>query len=246
MLPQHLNCNATVSEIVRADYRAADVFKKHGINYCCSGQVMLQQACDMRKISYEEVVAELGMATRSMRLPNSLQFGEWKMDFLADYISNVHHAYLYNMLPDLGNRMSSFIEGHKKKFPVLLEMQCTFSELSRILLMHMPLEDEIIFPYIKQIEAARRRNEPYGHLFVRTLRKPLGEVEKVHEEISSLLKQLKVTSNDFNFPSNACTNHQVVYHKLREFYDDMVQHIHLENNILYPKVIETERQLLGK
>ena len=246
MQHQNLDYNKTVSEIVRSDYRAADVFKKHGINYCCSGQVMLQEACEVRQISYDQVVEELDVATRSMRLPNSLQFSEWKMDFLADYITNVHHAYLYKMLPDLSNRVTSFIEGHKKKFPELEEMQSIFNDLSRILLMHMPLEDEIIFPYIKQIEATYRRNEPYGQLFVRTLRKPLGGVEKVHEEISTLLKQLKVNSNNFNFPSNACTNHQVVYHKLREFYDDMIQHMHLEHNILYPKVIETEEYLLGK
>src|SRR5690348_16045588 len=112
MQHQNLNYKKTVSEIVRSDYRAADVFKKHGINYCCSGQVMLQEACEVRHISYDQVVEELDVATRSMRLTNSLQFSDWKMDFLADYITNVHHAYLYKMLPDLSNRVTSFIEGH--------------------------------------------------------------------------------------------------------------------------------------
>src|SRR6185295_2925753 len=102
--------------------------------------VMLQEACDARQLNYDQVVEDLGIATRRMRLPNSLQFGEWKMDFLADYITNIHHAYLYESLPDLDNRVSTFIDGHKKKFPELLEMQSIFKEVSRILLMHMPLE----------------------------------------------------------------------------------------------------------
>ncbi len=246
MFNKSIDIQAAVAEIVRTDYRAADVFKKHGINFCCSGQVTLQAACDLRNLDYEAVIAELHEATRSVRLPNSLQFGQWKMDFLADYIMNVHHAYLYQAIPAMEVRLNSFIEGHKKKYPELMELQEIFTAISKILLQHIQFEDENIFPYIKQIDAAHRRKEPYGHLFVRTFRKPLAGVEAIHEKISMLLKKLKSATHDFNYPTNACTNHQVIYHHLKEFHDDMLQHMHLENNILYPRVIETERLLLGK
>jgi regulator of cell morphogenesis and NO signaling len=102
----------------------------------------------------------------------------------------------------------------------------------------------VIFPYIKQVETTFRRKEIYGNLFVRTLRKPLNAVEKEHAQISVLLDQLKSQANGYNFPEKACTNHQVIYHKLREFHDDMIQHKHLENNILFPKAIRLEQELL--
>jgi regulator of cell morphogenesis and NO signaling len=191
------------------------------------------------------VIAELDEATRDIRLPNNLKFADWKLSFLADYIQHVHHDYLYQNLPALETALTSFIAGHKKKFPQLEELSEIFNELSAILLVHIKHEDEIILPYIRQIEAAFRRNESYGNLLVKTLRKPVGNIEKEHKEIAELLKKLRAASSDFHFPDNACTNHQVIFYRLQEFYDDMIQHMHLENNILYPKVKEIEQQLLS-
>ena len=235
----------TVSAIVRSDYRTADVFRRHGINYCCSGEVSLQEACALRNIDYIQVEEDLAEATRSIRLPNSLQFSSWKIDFLADYITNVHHAYLYAVLPKLEARLEAFINGHKKKYPALLELQETFVELAGVLIPHCRQEDETVFQYIKQIDVAHRRREPYGNLFVRTLRKPLSCVRGVHDEISELLQELRINSNQFNYPDEACTNHQVIYHLLKEFYDDLIQHMHLENNILYPQARKIEEELLN-
>ncbi len=235
----------TVSGIVRSDYRTADVFRKHGINFCCSGEVSLQEACELRNIDYLKVAQELADATRSIRLSNNLQFSSWKIDFLADYITNVHHAYLYSALPNLESRLEAFVNGHQKKYPALVELQETFVELARVLIPHCKQEDEIVFPYIKQIDAAHRRNESYGNLFVRTLRKPLSCVSGIHDEINELLQELRLNANQFNYPDKACTNHQVIYHMLREFHDDLIQHMHLENNILYPQARKIEVELLN-
>jgi regulator of cell morphogenesis and NO signaling len=234
----------TIAEIVRSDYRTADVFKRHNINYCCSGQVTLQAACDLGNLDYDAIAEELEHAKRNIHLPNSLQFNEWKTDFLIDYILNVHHAYLKHVLPVLGLRLNDFVNGHKKKYPELEHILEIFNDLAGMLETHTRHEEDIIFPYIKQMDAAHRRKEPYANLFVRTLRKPLGSVQREHSLISALLKKLKLQSNDFACPENACTNHQVLYHKLREFHDDMVQHKHLENNILIPRAIEIENELL--
>src|SRR5947209_19025886 len=103
--------NKTVSEIVRADYRTADVFKKHGINYCCSGNVLLREACRLKSLDYSDLVEELSSATRNIHLSTNLQFAQWKMDFLIEYIVNVHHAYLKLTLPELETSLLLFIEG---------------------------------------------------------------------------------------------------------------------------------------
>ncbi|MFL5739135.1 MAG: DUF542 domain-containing protein [Flavisolibacter sp.] len=238
--------NKTVSEIVRADYRTADVFKKHGINYCCTGNVQLREACRLKSLDYSDLVEELGLATRNIHLSTNLQFSQWKMDFLIEYIINVHHAYLKLTLPHLETSLLLFIEGHRKKYPELEEVLDIFHELSGLLELHLLHEEEIIFPYIKQIENTYRRKEVYGHLFVRTLRKPLSNIEKEHSIISGMLMRIQEITNDYHFPSDACTNHQVIYRKLREFHDDMAQHKHLENNVLFPRAIEMEKELLER
>lgn len=233
-----------VREIVSNDYRTADVFKKFGINYCCSGQVSILEACNAKGIEYATVDEELGNATKDIYVSNATRFSEWKIDFLIDYIVNIHHAYLYQALPSLELRLISFIEGHKKKYPELVQIAEVVTELSKFLLCHNQHEEEIIFPYIKQIDAAYRRKESYGNLFVRTLRKPLSNIEKEHEAIGEHLRKLKLYSNDYQPPTNACTNHRVLYHKLEEFHNDLMQHKHLERNILFQKAIEIEQQLL--
>src|SRR5688572_26640486 len=197
-----------ISEIVLSDYRTADVFKRLGINYCCSGNISLLEACETKGIEYLDVEKELLEATRSVYVSNALKFSEWKIDFLIDYIINVHHAYLYKALPALESRLNSFIEGHKKKYPELIKINEVFVELSNCLLPHNHHEEEIIFPYIKQIAVAYQRKESYGNLFVRTLRKPLDNIEKEHCAISEHLQKLKSITNHFLPPPNACTNHQ--------------------------------------
>jgi regulator of cell morphogenesis and NO signaling len=234
----------TVSEIVRADYRTADVFKKYGINYCCSGQVPLEEACALKNLELEVVVNELEEATRNISLSNSLQFVDWKIDFLIDYIVNVHHAYIYLTLPSLQAGLESFAEGHKKQYPELVGLTDVFMALYPLILAHCRHEEEIIFPYIKQIDNAFRRKESYGSLFVRTLRKPFHSIEGEHRRISDLLQEIRALTKNYIYPENACTNHTVIYQKLNELDQDMVQHKHLENNILFPKVVEMERLLL--
>lgn len=241
MLPQALQ---TISDIVRTDYRTADVFKKHNINYCCSGQVSLQEACALRQMDYDMLLTELKQATRTISLPNNLKFDEWSVPFLIDYIINVHHAYVYQAVPSLQARLTSFMHAHQKKHPQLQELNTTFNQLALIVTAHSQQEEEIIFPYIKQIETAYRKKESYGSLLVRTLRKPLSNIEKEHHTMHGLLKKLANLTNDFTPPEKACTNHQVVYHQLKAFYNDMLQHKHLENNILFPKAADIEKSLL--
>ena len=160
------NFDKTVAEIVRADYRTADVFKKFGINYCCGGKVLLEEACFAKEISYPLVVQELEKATRTISLSNNLQFDSWKIDFLIDYMNNVHHVYLYNTLPPLQINLLSFTNSHRKQFAYLDELLEEFEDFSTLLLIHNKHEEEVIFPYIKQIENTHRRKETYGNLFV--------------------------------------------------------------------------------
>ncbi len=235
----------TVAEIVKADYRTADVFKKWGINYCCGGSLPLEDACAVKNVETKTIKEEIEQATKTVNLPNSLQFNQWPLLFLVDYIFHVHHGYVKQTIPGLSQQLSSFAAGHSKKYPYLASVNGTFSELVKALLLHMQNEEESIFPYVRQITNTYERNEVYGSLFVRTMRQPLAEtIEKEHDRISRLLLGLREQTNNYSLDENACTNHQVIYHKLREFDADLVQHKHLENDILFPRVLEMEKSLL--
>jgi len=233
-----------ISEIVREDYRTAEVFRNHGINYCCSGAITLAEACNTRQIEVVDLINELDMATREPRIVPASQYWSWNVDFMADYIINVHHVYLYTALTDLEKLFSGFMKNHQKNHPELDMIYSVFRELSELLIKHNKYEEEITFPYIKHLEVANRRKETYGGLFVKTLKKPLTMVTKDHEIIQESLQTLQQLTNNYVCPENSCTSNRVLYHKLKEMHHDLVHHKHLEMNILFLKAEEIERELL--
>lgn len=242
---QTKNTAATVSQMVREDYRIADVFKKWGINYCCGGNVRLEEVCRLQSLDVDKVQEDIQKVTQTLNISSALRFDDWSVDFLVDYITNVHHAYLKQVMPALHQLLSSFIEGHKKQYPYLSKVLEVFEELKDEVMEHTQKEEESIFPYFKQISNTYNRKESYGALFVRTLSKPFDQIESVeHKRISACLIALRNATNNYTFAANVCTNHQVIFHKLRELDADLVQHKHLENNVLFPKVRIMEQELL--
>ena len=234
-----------VSEIVRDDYRTADVFKKYGINYCCGGNTTLEEACKLQNLEPSHIRQELENITKNLVLPSSIRFDEWDIDFLVDYIVNVHHAYLKQTLPVLEANLLSFVNSHRNKYPFLDKMLEVFQEFSGLLTEHLEEEEKRVFPYIKQINSTYKRKETYGRLFVKTLSKPLTQVlASDHKHIAALLMQLRKVTNNYQFEADVCTNYGVIFQKLKELDTDITQHKHLENNILFPKALNLEKELL--
>lgn len=234
-----------VADIVSADYRTADVFRKYGIEYCCGGKYPLHIACEMNGINEEQLLKELNEAVREQNTSNTLNFSSWHIDFLTDYIVNVHHQYLRMALPRVQDYVDRFASGHSKKFTYLDDLQRSVRQLNRNFLPHLQHEEEIIFPYIRQIGHAYYSKEPYASLLVRTLRKPVQEImENEHDTTTSLLGRIRGLTNSYTSPANACISHKVTFAKLNELDNDLSQHIHLENDILFPKAIAMEKELL--
>lgn len=233
-----------ISEIVQADYRTAEVFKKYLLTYCCGADLSLRAACEGRGLDYEYLVQELSESTRNIHLSAGLSFQTWGVDFLIDFISHVHHNYTYEVLPSLTIGLQAFAVGHRKKYPHLEEVSELLNRLSDLLIVHNKHEDEIIFPYIKQINRAMERKEAYGNLFVRTLRKPLEGIDREHLQMQEILESIRSMTNHFVIPEKACTSFQVYHHRMKEFYDNLIQHMYLEHDILFPRAIHIEQQLL--
>jgi|CXWL01.1.fsa_nt_gi regulator of cell morphogenesis and NO signaling len=241
-----INRKSLVEDIVAKDYRTADVFRRHGIGYCCGAKWPIEVACEMRGIDADKVQAELEAATRTIQISNILDFADWDINFLVDYLVNVHHRYLKKSLPETQELLKEFAKEHIKKFPYLVELERQFDLLVRQLLHSMQREEEVIFPYIRQIFHAHKHKEPYAALLVRTLRKPVEEsMFKGHETVSNIILSIRKITNKYTTPENVCISHKVVTAKLKELDNDLMQHLYLEQSVLFPRAIAIEKEVLN-
>jgi regulator of cell morphogenesis and NO signaling len=174
-----------------------------------------------------------------------LNFEEWDLGFLMDYIIHIHHDYIKKALPLLIESLKHFAEGHRKKFAYLDELISLVSDLNREMLPHNAREEESVFPYIRKIKHAYENKEPYAGLLVRTLSKPMRDMMKHdHNMVVEFLMRIRELTNNYALPPQACTNHKVNFQLLKEMDDDLMQHLRLETQILFPKAIQMERELL--
>lgn len=234
-----------VTEFVKLDYRTADVFLKYDIDFCCGGKLPLDMACQARGLNTETVLKDLKKVLKHTASSIVLEFDDWSLDFLADYILNIHHRYLEKALPETNEYVNRFLLGHRKKYPELAELEKIMKRMMKEIPPHMKKEEEIIFPYIKQIYHAFQHKESYASLLIRTLRKPVEEVmQGEHESVGKQLHRMREITNNYMLPEKPCVTHRVTFSKLQELDNNLVQHIHLENNILFPKAIEMEKELL--
>jgi regulator of cell morphogenesis and NO signaling len=240
-----ITASSFVTDIVTQDYRTSDIFRKYNIDFCCGGKWPLEVVCQSKFLDTNVVIKELQDVVMQSTSNAVLDFDSWDIDFLADYILNVHHRYLNKALPEIKEQTTKFLDGHRKKFSGLEEIETIINKFLREIPPHMKQEEEIFFPYIKQIFYAHKNKESYARLLIRTLRKPLEEIMlKEHEATGSNLRRLRIITNNYTPPANACLSHKVTFSKLKELDDDLVRHIHLESNILFPKAIAMEKELL--
>ncbi|HUM97801.1 MAG TPA: DUF542 domain-containing protein [Chitinophagaceae bacterium] len=242
-----LDRNLTISEIVNDDYRSADVFKKHGIEYCCGGNRSLSEACNIKGIDEKLIIHELEVAMEDTNTSNTVNFSVWDTDFLIDYIVMVHHQYLRNALPRVKEYVEDFVASHQKNFSYLPELKEIIDQLTKTFIPHMLQEEDVIFPYIRQLHHAFSSKEPYVRLLVRTMRKPVDVImESEHHSTSLILQRLKELTGDYTPPLNACTSHKVTFAKLKEVANDLSRHVHLEMDILFPRAIAMEKELMNE
>lgn len=241
-----INENACAADIVKEHYRTATVFRKYDIEYCCGARWPLKMVLDSHKLDANQVIRELEAACHQVSIPSTLPYDTWSIDFLTQYIINIHHAYLRNALPAIKDQVTRFVEEHRKKYPYLSEVERKVNFLDKTMIPHLLQEEKVIFPYIRQISHAYESKESYATLLVRTLRKPVEDLmDEEHDTMEKTLTQLRELTNHYTPPENACTSHRLAYSLLKELDDDLVQHMYLENEILFPKAIAMEKELLG-
>ena len=230
----------TIGEMVVADYRKAEVFRKYGIDYCCGGKKPLEEACRKKGIDPQAVQQELD---ESDKKPSDVHqdFNTWELDALAEYIVEKHHRYVTESLPMLFELTAKVARVHGDRHPELVEIARHFNTVARDLQMHMHKEEHVLFPYIVKMAVARRDGAALLPPFFGSVENPIRMMEAEHEEAGGGMDAIRRLSDDFTPPVDACTSYRVLFAKLNEFEQDLHQHVHLENNILFPKSIAMEK-----
>ncbi|MCH7514722.1 MAG: iron-sulfur cluster repair di-iron protein [Bacteroidetes bacterium] len=233
---------ATVGEMVTEDYRKAEVFKKFGIDFCCGGKIPLDEICSKKGINVAEVKQALMELDEQQGQPTQ-DYNTWELDFLSDYIINTHHKYVNEALPLLDEFSAKVVRVHGDAHPEVIEIANHYQAVANELRMHMHKEEAILFPYIRQMAVAKRNNESLPPSTFGTVKAPINMMESEHDSAGKKLQAISELSNSYNPPVEACNTYRVLYAKLQEFEKDLHQHIHLENNILFPKAIKLETEL---
>jgi len=235
--------NKSVGEIVKLDFRAADIFSSYGIDFCCGGKISVAEACANAKADESLVIGAL----EKMQNQNGTavhDFDSWNIGFLADYIQNTHHQYVSKAIPQILPLAQKVSDVHGGNHSEVIRINELFQDLSEELLSHMQKEERILFPYIKKLAAdSTAGNCSEGSCFG-TVAGPISVMEKEHENAGVILKELFRLSDGYTPPEDACNTFRVLFGKLKEFEDDLHRHIHLENNILFPKAIDLEQALV--
>jgi len=224
----------TIGDLVAKDYRIADVFGKHGIDFCCGGNVTLEAACSGKGIDRAQMVRELEEAT-ARPLDRSRNYDAWELPFLADYIVNTHHGYLKENTESIVAYAQKIAEVHGPQHPEVIEIAGIFGRVAADLRQHLREEEEVLFPAIRRLAEQAKSGSDRDAGAAEVLRESLQALGHEHDEIGAAMHAIRALAKNYAIPADVCNTFMLTYRKLEEFEDDLHKHVHLENNILFPK-----------
>ena len=231
----------TVRELALENPAATRVFEKLGIDYCCGGNTSLDEACRAANLNTKQVLDSLETAEQSARAVQEEH--NWQTEALADliaHIKNTHHKYTREEIARLGPLFDKVCSVHGKNHPELLQIRGTFQGLAQELTTHLMKEEMVLFPYIVRMEEATIAKEPIVPAPFGTVQNPVAMMEHEHDSAGNALRAMREASDGYAAPADACVSYQTLYKALAAFETDLHQHIHLENNILFPRSIAME------
>ena len=229
----------TIGDFVAENFRTAEVFKKYNIDFCCKGGRTVEEACDNKKVSPQQIYQELEEIVN--RKSEDIDFNSWPLDLLADYVEKTHHRYVEEKSAMLIPYLNKLCKVHGERHPELFEINELFIGSAQDLAAHMKKEELILFPFIKQMVEAKKNGEALPAPHFGTVENPVAMMKHEHEAEGERFVKIAELTNNYEFPDDACGTYQVTYRMLEDFQNDLHKHIHLENNILFPKAIAMEK-----
>lgn len=234
---QNILSDKSIGEIVAGDFRSAKVFEKYGIDFCCGGKASLAASCTEKGIDLALIVEELE-SIKDEPVERSQNYTSWALPFLADYIVNTHHVYLKENMQQIAAYANKIAGIHGAHHPELYEIASLFSKIVQDMIPHLKEEEEVLFPTIKRVKAARIEGLTVETKDLELIRLSLDKLQKEHEAVGDAVHAIRHLAKGYEIPDDVCNTFRMTYQKLEEFEDDLHKHVHLENNILFPKAAQ--------
>ena len=231
----------TVGEYVANDFRTAALFSKYGIDFCCKGNRTLEEVCIKKNINPADLENEINSVLESKN-DNAIDFKSWSPTLLIDYIIEKHHSYVEEKSEVLLQFLDKLCKVHGERHPELFEINSLFKMSAGDLAQHMKKEELILFPFIQKMVKAQKDSQPIQEPHFGTVENPIAMMKDEHSIEGERFDKIATLTDGFTPPEDACSTYKVTYQMLKEFEQDLHKHIHLENNILFPKAIELQLQ----
>lgn len=233
--------DSNIGKMVAENYRYATVFKTAGIDFCCNGNRSIEDACAKKNIDTNELLQQLEAAAALGNAGAEVDYRGWPLDLLADYIEKTHHRYVEAKIEEITPYLTKVMRVHGGNHPELLEIGELFFQSAQELTSHMTKEEGVLFPHIRNMVEAQIKNAPLPESNFGEVKNPIEVMHMEHDNEGERFRQISELSDNYTPPVDACGTYRVTFSLLQEFEDDLHKHIHLENNILFPKAIELEK-----
>lgn len=232
-----------IGELVADDFRTASIFQKHHIDFCCQGNKRIEEVCQNKQLEADQLIAELNQLQETVD-KNGTDYLNWPLDLLCDYIEKTHHSYVEEKSIELKALLRKLVQVHGEKHPELLEIEHLFREAVGHLSKHMKQEELILFPFIRKMVQTKIKDRTFVPGSFGFVTNPIDKMKAEHEVEGERFRNISTLSSEYTVPADACNTYRVCFEGMKAFETDLHFHIHLENNILFPKAAELEQELL--
>lgn len=222
----------TIGQLALEEPKAIAVLEKLSIDYCCHGNRPVDVACQEAGISVDELLRAIGAAPEA---PQARDWSKVSLKELQEYIVRTHHVFTRGMLDTVGQLSVKVAQRHSGRHPEVLQVNRLVQQLITDLLPHMMKEEQILFPYVEELEAGNAAPPFFG-----TIQNPIHMMMMEHDAAADLLQQLRAVTANYTLPGDACISFRALYERLQDLEQDLHRHIHLENNVHFPRAAELE------
>ena len=231
----------SLASIVTEKFQSAQILEKYNLDFCCKGKRTLAAACEEKGLPLEQILNELDIVLNNKI--DSKNFEQMKAEELISYIILHHHFYVKQALPTITAHLDKVVYKHGSNFPYMIKVLEIFEEVNKELVLHMEKEEMVLFPKIREIELSLNYNKTTG-INENDLKMPIDVMEKEHEFVGNALNEIRNLTNNYSILEDMCTTFKLTIAELKEFEENLHQHVHLENNILFPLANKLVNQAL--
>ncbi|HPW70715.1 MAG TPA: iron-sulfur cluster repair di-iron protein [Bacteroides graminisolvens] len=233
-----ISTQVSVGSLVAENFAAAEVFSKYGIDFCCNGHVSLAEACAAKGVSVDQILNELNQVEEGARI----DFASWPIDLLIDYVLKIHHRGIRQKGPQMKQLLDKVASVHGDTHPELYTIQELFEGSLIDLNMHLQKEENVLFPYVLELFEAAEAGQPAEEMHCGSVAYPIDAMMAEHDNEGERYRTIDGLTNHYTAPADACDSYRLILKQLHDFEKALHEHIHLENNIIFPRAIELEKK----